>query len=419
MKGKTVQFSTIQKVFFLLVVLLLVVGFVTFHIKKNDFKTYADYPAGAFVTTWRVDEDGGSVTIPTTGAGYNYNVDWACDGTWVDTGVDGDRTHTYTEAGTYDVCITGTFPRIYFNDSGDKLKIIDIKQWGGIGWTSMVNAFKGATNLNVTATDAPDFTNTTSLAEMFSGCSSLVGNASMGSWNVSTITNMQEMFKNTSFNQDISSWNITGVTNFTSFLDGSAMSSTNYDLLLTGWNTKDVQSNVTFGATGITYYSTEAATARDNLRTVKLWTITDDGQNNPPHTITLFPTSIDENTTEVGTFSVTDEHPSTVTYSLVAGTGDEDNAKFSINSTTKKLSFITAPDYETPTDQGDTAENNTYAIRVKATDDVGQFVEATFIITVLDVDEIPPTVTITSDAYINNTNKANYPLAGTCTTGDA
>ncbi len=74
-----------------------------------------------FITTWKTDNAGVSasnqITIPTTGGGYNYNVNWG-DGQ-VSTGVTGDITHTYAVAGTYTVSISGAFPRIYFHKLGD------------------------------------------------------------------------------------------------------------------------------------------------------------------------------------------------------------------------------------------------------------------------------------------------------------
>ena len=71
------------------------------------FEVETSYPG-----TSGVDE----FTIPTIGGGYNYDVDWGDGNT--DTGVTGDITHTYSSSGTYIVTISGTFPRIYFNDGG-------------------------------------------------------------------------------------------------------------------------------------------------------------------------------------------------------------------------------------------------------------------------------------------------------------
>ena len=109
-----------------------------------------------FITTWKTDNAGSSnddqITIPTTGAGYNYDVDWG--DTNSNTGVTGSITHTYASAGTYTVSISGAFPRIYFANGGDKLKILSVEQWGDIAWSSMDYAFWGCSNLVVNATDS-------------------------------------------------------------------------------------------------------------------------------------------------------------------------------------------------------------------------------------------------------------------------
>ena len=99
-----------------------------------------------FITTRKTDNNGNSnsdqITIPTFNAEtYNYDVDWG-DGN-SDTGITGDATHTYAAVGTYTVTITGTFPRIYFNNSGDKEKLLTIENWGSQSWASIVNAFYG------------------------------------------------------------------------------------------------------------------------------------------------------------------------------------------------------------------------------------------------------------------------------------
>ena len=73
-----------------------------------------------FITTWQVTDADKSITIPTTGGGYNYTVDWG-DGT-VETGQTGNVTHTYTSAGDYKVEISGNFPRIFFSNTGDRKK---------------------------------------------------------------------------------------------------------------------------------------------------------------------------------------------------------------------------------------------------------------------------------------------------------
>jgi len=80
--------------------------------------------------------------------------------------------------------------------------------------------------------------------------------------------------------------------------------------------------------------------------------------------------SIEENTasgTIISQLSTTDSDASdTHSYALVAGIGDEDNAKFTISDDNLVLSFN--PDYEVPIDIGDTANNNSYRIRIQTND---------------------------------------------------
>jgi surface protein len=114
----------------------------------------------------------------------------------------------------------------------------------------------------------------------------------LSSWDVKSATNMSQMFHGyfglISFNQDLGSWNVSGVTNMTNMLTNTSLSTDNYNSILTGWTgwvgtgaTKTLQSNVTFGAGGLTYSSgTTAELARNYLTDVTTglsWTITDGG----------------------------------------------------------------------------------------------------------------------------------------------
>lgn len=176
---------------------------------SNPLPTFASPPD--FITTWTTTVPGESITIPTIGTGYLYEVSWGDDST--DGGVTGDISHVYALPGTYTVTIGNDFPRIYFADSGEHPQISSIEQWGDTNWTSMDHAFWGATNLVVNATDIPDLSGVTSTAYMFHGTTSLETIPNINSWDMSTITDMHDMFSISSFNDDISDWDVSSVTN--------------------------------------------------------------------------------------------------------------------------------------------------------------------------------------------------------------
>ena len=196
-----------------------------------------------FVTTWKTDNlsagssNSTSITIPTTGTGYLYDVDWNNDGTFDETGITGNVTHDFGTAGTYTIKIQGNFPRIYFNTGGDKDKILSVDQWGNQQWTSMGNAFNGCINLEILSIspDAPNLSLANSMSSMFRDCTSL--NQPIDHWNVSNITDMSNMFAGANiFNQPISNWNVSSVTNMSNmFLQATAF---NQDI--GNWDTNSV-----------------------------------------------------------------------------------------------------------------------------------------------------------------------------------
>ncbi|VAW70162.1 hypothetical protein MNBD_GAMMA09-2582 [hydrothermal vent metagenome] len=98
-------------------------------------------------------------------------------------------------------------------------------------------------------------------------------------------------------------------------------------------------------------------------------------------------TSIPENSTSVLTVNATDTDNQTVTYSLSGGT---DQAKFSIDTNTGDLVFISAPDFETPTD-ADT--NNIYLVQVTATDGATHTARQTITVRVNNVNDNNPAFT--------------------------
>ncbi len=185
-----------------------------------------------FIMRLEASEDNVTITIPTNGSGYNYAVNWG-DGT-ISEGLMGDASHTYAYADEYNVEIIGSFPRIFFNNVGDKDKVLSIEQWGDIPWESMGAAFKGCSNLRINATDAPDLTNVTNFNSMFSRCLRI--NADLSAWDVSNATTMNQMFFGAiTFNGNISSWDVSGVTN----LAGMFWAAIAFNGDITNWNVSE------------------------------------------------------------------------------------------------------------------------------------------------------------------------------------
>ncbi len=214
------------------------VSVVSFLFTLSD-NTFA-YNASDFAISVKTNNSGVSTstqfTIPTTGSGYNYSVDCNDDGILEATGRTGNYTCSYGSAGTYTVAISGTFPRIFFNYSGDRAKLLAILNWGTGSWTSFQSAFTGATNLTISATDIPNLSGVTSLSGMFTSATSLSSVPNINSWNISNVTNISSMFAFTAFNSDISSWNTSNVTNMASMFVANASFNQN----IGGWDTSKV-----------------------------------------------------------------------------------------------------------------------------------------------------------------------------------
>ncbi|MGE5356173.1 MAG: BspA family leucine-rich repeat surface protein [Deltaproteobacteria bacterium] len=198
-----------------------------------------------FVTTWKTDNPGTScpscITIPTTGGGYNYDVDWDNDGTFDEFGITGNVTHDFGTAGTYTIRIRGDFPRIYFYDLIDQQKILSVDQWGSIAWTNMMGAFRDCNNLNVNAVDIPNLSSVTDMSWMFYGCTVLnptgASSTAFNSWNTSNVLDMNYLFCNAwAFNTPIGNWNTSNVTN----MFGMFQSASSFNQPLGNWNTSNV-----------------------------------------------------------------------------------------------------------------------------------------------------------------------------------
>lgn len=169
-----------------------------------------------FVTTWQTDHPGvsddSSISIPTFGSGYRYDVDWDNDGVFDEFDLSGDVTHDFGQPGTYTIRIRGAFPQIYFNDSGDSQKLLSVNQWGAIQWRSMAQAFAGASHMQLDPNipDVPDLSMVTDLSGMFYGASTF--NQDISDWDTSQVNTLLNTFAHaTAFDQNLCGWDTAAV----------------------------------------------------------------------------------------------------------------------------------------------------------------------------------------------------------------
>ena len=140
-------------------------------------------------------------------SGGDLHVDWGDGNTGTFT-ADGIISHAYHDPGRYQVTMTGNLTRINLGNPGSTASnLASIDRWGAIEWSSMANAFRGASNMTYGATDAPDLSGVTDMSGMFSGASSFNGDIS--SWEFYAVTDMSGMFSGaSSFNRPLDSWDV-------------------------------------------------------------------------------------------------------------------------------------------------------------------------------------------------------------------
>ena len=130
--------------------------------------------------------------------------------------------------------------------------------------------------------------------------------------------------------------------------------------------------------------------------------------NNIPTDISLSATSIAENNSVnavVGALTTTDaDSGDTHTYTLVSGTGSTDNASFNISGSNLRAGI-----------QFDFETKNSYSIRIRTTDNKGDYFEKAFTISVTNVNEAPTDIALSSTS-IDENNSVNDVIGAFTTT---
>lgn len=177
-------------------------------------------------------------TLP--GTGTNYRINWrdlfdpANIGSEI--GTDG-HTIDFGVASIYEVSVDPeNFQRINFANGPERLKIIQIDQWGDVAWTSLDSAFFGCQNLTFRSTvDDPDLSKVSSMVYMFRGATAF--DEDLSGWDVSNVTNMNGVFFNAdAFNQDLSAWDVSNVRNMAEMFTGTNV----FDQDLSAWDVSGV-----------------------------------------------------------------------------------------------------------------------------------------------------------------------------------
>ena len=180
------------------------------------------YPPGMFVTTWNTTlTSSGStalnqIKLPLVSTGlYYFFVEWG-DGTSaiINSYNQTETTHTYVSPGVYIVKIVGTCQGWTFSNAGDRLKLLDVIQWGTLRPGNNDSIFRGCFNLKLDkVADVLDTTGMTTFYYLFQGCLSLVRVNRINEWNTSNIINMGQVFDSCiAFNDNIGNWNMSNVT---------------------------------------------------------------------------------------------------------------------------------------------------------------------------------------------------------------
>lgn len=203
---------------------------------------FAQAQSSPFITRWDLSKPGGAATTLTFGVATAGTVSY----TWQQVGSTASGSGTFSGStltitslpanAIIDLSIDPVnFQRININYGTSRQRLIEIKQWGTVAWSSMQKAFYGCSNMALTATDTPNFAAVTNMSYMFASCSAF--NQSVNNFNTAAVTDMSSMFYGCdNFNQSVSNFNTATVTDMSSMFNGCS----NFNQSVSNFNTEKV-----------------------------------------------------------------------------------------------------------------------------------------------------------------------------------
>jgi len=159
----------------------------------------------ALITEWTIPANNTTITLPiSTNTNVNLVVDWGDNSELELVNARTFPTHTYTNAGVYNIKISGTcydFGNYNVSTSSNYSSFANyltgLVQWGELGATRY--GFANCTKLtgSIPAPMEKTFENVTDMSNMFYNCSSLTS-LDLSKWNTEKVTNMASMLYNCS-----------------------------------------------------------------------------------------------------------------------------------------------------------------------------------------------------------------------------
>jgi len=167
---------------------------------------------------------------------------------------------------------TEGFAGVYFNDAGDKLKVLDVSSWGEMLWEDFRASFFGCANMVITSTDVvPVSAGATTTENMFNGCTSL--SALPAVFDTTNITNANGMLSGCYMLDSLPAYPWDSCASFDGFLTNVEINSADYNNFLIELDANGLSTGTLNG--GWSVPTGAGITARDSL-IAKSWAIEDD-----------------------------------------------------------------------------------------------------------------------------------------------